>query len=162
MYCTACGYFIKCGCKFCGNCGEIVRESPLSENPDVLDDVLIETQTPELPEPSELPELPELPMPVEPPPLLPPPPPPPVLHAPLPPPMPPMYFAPPPPPMRFNPPKKEKVVFGKGAFAFCLSIIAVLSIIGGVFIGLYVNERSKNNSRITDERGTVSYYSQNR
>jgi hypothetical protein len=34
--------------------------------------------------------------------------------------------------------KKEKIFFGKGAFLFCLAVIAILSILTGVFAGLYI------------------------
>lgn len=54
------------------------------------------------------------------------------------------------------PPQKEKLFFGKGAFAFCLAVIAVLSIISGMFIGLYINEKSR--SPVNSNKG-VTYHS---
>ena len=38
---------------------------------------------------------------------------------------------------------KEKYFFGKAALMFCLTIIAILSVTTGMFIGLYVNEFNK-------------------
>lgn len=35
------------------------------------------------------------------------------------------------------PAEKEKVFFGKGAFAFCLVVIGLLSVSTGIFAGLY-------------------------
>ena len=53
----------------------------------------------------------------------------------------------------FDESPKEKVFFGKGAFSFCLTVIAVLSVTAAMFIGLYFNERDRNSA---DSRGRTS------
>jgi len=57
--------------------------------------------------------------------------------------------------------KKVKTDFGKGALAFCLAVIALLSVVSGMFIGLYITERDKNAySAARNRGGAMSYYGQ--
>jgi len=42
--------------------------------------------------------------------------------------------------------KKEKTYFGKGALVVCLVIIAVLSFVSGMFIGLYIHEKIRQDA----------------
>lgn len=44
-----------------------------------------------------------------------------------------------------KPEKKEKVYFGKAAFVFCLMIITALSVLCGIFAGLYLKSSEKKN-----------------
>jgi len=108
---------------YCTNCGNYVSEelsfcsncgTALRDVPDIAPDIAKESETAE---PIAFPEFPELREPIAP-------------AAPIP-------HAPP-------QPQKEKLFFGKGAFAFCLAVIAVLSIVSGMFIGLYINERNRS------------------
>ena len=51
--------------------------------------------------------------------------------------------------------KTEKFFFGKKALFFCLTIIAILSVTTGMFIGLYFDERNRKTS--SSQSGGLSY-----
>ncbi|MCL2036919.1 MAG: zinc ribbon domain-containing protein [Oscillospiraceae bacterium] len=40
--------------------------------------------------------------------------------------------------------KDERLFFGKKALVFCLTLIAILTIAGGMFAGFFLHERNKN------------------
>ncbi|MDR0223002.1 MAG: zinc ribbon domain-containing protein [Oscillospiraceae bacterium] len=125
MYCVTCGYFIEDGFRFCANCGEAVRQAPTAPpGPSAVISVPAE--------PDETAELSESFGQGE------------LSEAQLQ--MIDEFIKP--------EPAAEKLYFGKGAFVFCLAVVAVLSIISGVFIGLYITDR---NGRSETNGGGVGY-----
>jgi len=135
MYCTNCGYYVSEELSFCSNCGTALREIPKER--EVAEAAVFAEPPAAQVAPVESAEPAAQVAPVE-------------SAEPA---APAAQVAPAPytPPIPQAPPQKEKLFFGKGAFAFCLAVIAVLSIISGMFIGLYINE--KNRSPVNSSRG---------
>jgi len=110
MYCITCGEFVNDGYKFCSSCGTSTQPdltAATPTTPTVPTTPIIEIQ------PYDYHPYEDIPLPDPPP----------------------MYATNQTP--ENTPAKKEKYFFGKGALMFCLTIIAILSVTAGMFMGLY-------------------------
>jgi len=112
MYCITCGHFVLDGYKFCSHCGTSTSSVTQTQTqPEIQQETQPEVSSYEYYPYEEIP-LPEAP---------------------------PVYEEQAEEIAENTPAVKEKYFFGKPALMFCLTIIALLSVTSGLFMGLYLN-----------------------